>query len=199
MLHPIVSCAQILHKSRNFRMSEIPKKLQSYSESLRYPVYDSWLHFYEEDFRCDVYTEGLTPCLEHIKKFGGALTLDRSIGWCDNLEVQMDADKVNRHSRDIFAQNGIPYIINVRFGDEKSYPFCFRDIPKDSILFVGALGTQARADHKTIFYSGVCTMIETLEPRALLIYGSVDKRIFELCIARDITLVRYPSQKEVIR
>lgn len=91
MLHPIVSCAQILHKSRNFRMSEIPKK------------------------------------------------------------------------------------------------------------FVGALGTQARADHKTIFYSGVCTMIEMLEPRALLIYGSVDKRIFELCIARDITLVRYPSQKEVFR
>lgn len=199
MLHPIVSCAQILHKSRNFSMSEIPKELQSYSESLRYPVYDSWLHFYEEDFRCDVYTEGLTPCLEHIKNFGGALTLDRSIGWCDNLEIQTDADKVNRHSRDIFAQNGIPYIINVRFGDEKSYPFCFRDIPKDSILFVGALGTQARADHKTIFYSGVCTMIETLEPKALLIYGSVDKRIFELCIARDITLVRYPSQKEIIR
>ncbi|WP_295036893.1 hypothetical protein [uncultured Fibrobacter sp.] len=80
MLHPIVSCAQILHKSRNFSMSEIPKELQSYSESLRYPVYDSWLHFYEEDFRCDVYTEGLTPCLEHIKNFGGALTLDRSIG-----------------------------------------------------------------------------------------------------------------------
>ena len=41
MLHPIVSCAQILHKSRNFSMSEIPKELQSYSESLRYPVYDS--------------------------------------------------------------------------------------------------------------------------------------------------------------
>ena len=42
-------------------------------------------------------------------------------------------------------------------------------------------------------------MIETLEPRVLLVYGSVDKRILELCIARDIALVRYPSQKEVIR
>ena len=135
MRHPIVSCAQILHKGLNFDVSEIPEKLQSFSESLHYPVYDAWIHFYEEDEDCKIYTEGLSPHIDHIKKFAGAVSLDRSVGWCDDIEDQKNLNQVNKHSRKVFAANGIPYIANVRFGDEKSYPFCFDDIPQKSVLF----------------------------------------------------------------
>ena len=194
MRHPIVSCAQILHKGLNFDVSEIPEKLQSFSESLHYPVYDAWIHFYEEDEDCKIYTEGLSPHIDHIKKFAGAVSLDRSVGWCDDIEDQKNLNQVNKHSRKVFAANGIPYIANVRFGDEKSYPFCFDDIPQKSVLFVGAHGTQNRADYKAVFFSGICAMVERLHPKILLIYGSVDKRILSLCIKNDITLVQYPSQ-----
>lgn len=68
MRHPIVSCAQILHEGQNFDISKIPKKLQSFSESLHYPVYDALLHFYEEDEYCKIYHKGLSPYINHIKK-----------------------------------------------------------------------------------------------------------------------------------
>ncbi|SHH24153.1 protein of unknown function [Fibrobacter sp. UWCM] len=194
MRHPIVSCAQILYKGHGFNNDDIPEKLQSFSESLHYPVHDAWVHFYEEDEHCKTYTEGLALYLEHIKKFAGAISLDRSVGWSDNIEDQKNMNRVNKHSRKVFAENGIPYITNVRFGDKKSYSFCFEDIPQNSVLFVGAHGTQNRADYKAVFFAGICATVERLHPKILLIYGSVDKRILSLCIKNDITLVQYLSQ-----
>lgn len=194
MQHPIVSCAQILHEGQNFDISEIPEKLQSFSESLHYPVHDAWLHFYEEDEYCKIYHEGLSPYINHIKKFAGAVSLDRSVGWSDNIEDQKNMNQVNKHSRKVLAKNGIPYITNVRFGDKKSYPFCFQDIPQNSTLFVGEHGTQTFADYKATFYAGIEALIKILKPRALLIYGCVEERILNLCKKNDITLVQYPSQ-----
>ena len=197
MRHPIVSCAQILHEGQNFDISEIPEKLQSFSESLHYPVHDAWLHFYEEDEYCKIYHEGLSPYINHIKKFAGAVSLDRSVGWSDNIEDQKNMNQVNKHSRKVLAKNGIPYITNVRFGDKKSYPFCFEDIPQNSVLFVGAHGTQKRADYKVVFFAGICALVERLSPRVLLIYGSVNEWILNLCIKNNITLVQYPSQSSL--
>ena len=68
------------------------------------------------------------------------------------------------------------------------------DIPQNSVLFVGAHGTQNRADYKAVFFAGICATVERLHPKILLIYGSVDKRILSLCIKNDITLVQYLSQ-----
>ena len=198
MQHPIVSCAQILHKGYDFDKDYIPKKIQSFSESLHYPVYDAWLHFYEEDEKCKIYTEGLAPYLDHIKKFAGAVSLDRSNGWNDDLEDQKNMNQVNENSRKVFAKNGIPFVTNVRFGDAKSYSFCFQNIPQKSVLFVGSHGTQSYADFKVVLLAGVEAVIKWLHPRALLIYGVVDERILKVCIAKDITLVRYPSQCSVM-
>jgi hypothetical protein len=165
--------------------------------SLIYPDYGAWVHFYEDDNRSKVYTEGLYPYIEHIKKFAGAITLDRSIGWCDPLDVQKDADNLNKYSRKLFKANGIPYKINVRFGDENSYPFCFCDIPQKSILFIGNHGTQRYADYKAVQFAGTDELIKRLRPKILLVYGSIDKLIVEKCKNLGISLVRYPSQCEL--
>ena len=194
MQHPIVSYAQILYKGHHFNNKDFPEKIQSFTESLNNPVYEAWIHYYEEDNKCKIYTEGLSPYLNQIKKFAGTVSLDRSIGWSDKIDDQKELNKVNKHSREVFAENKIPYIINVRFGDQKSYPFCFQDIPQNSILFVGEHGTQTFADYKATFYAGIDTLIKILKPRALLIYGCVEERILDLCKKNDITLVQYPSQ-----
>lgn len=188
---------EILYRGKGFNEREIPKRVQSFSMSLNYPNYGAWLHYYEKEELSKAYTEGLSPYIHHIKKFSGSLTLDRSIGWCDPLDVQKDADKLNKHSREVFAANGIPYIINVRFGDEKSYPFCFHDIPENSTLFIGNHGTQRHADYKTVQFAGTMELIKRKSPRTLLVYGAVDKRIWNECEKRGVSLVRYPSQYEL--
>ena len=188
---------EILYKGKDFNESEIPAKVQSFSMSLVYPDYDAWLHYYEKEELCKAYTEGLSPYIEHIKKFPGSLTLDRSIGRCDSIDIQKYANNLNKHCQEIFQKNGIPYIINVRFGDKKSYPFCFHDISQNSILFIGNHGTQRFADYKAVQFAGTCELIKRKHPRILLVYGSVDKRILKECTEQRISLLRYPSQCEL--
>ena len=188
---------EVLYGANDFDESQIPTRVQSFSMSLAYPDYGAWLHYYEKEELCKAYTEGLSPYIEHIKKFMGSLTLDRSIGWCDYIDVQKDADNLNKHSRETLKKNGIPYIINVRFGDEMSYPFCFHDIPQNSILFIGNHGTQRYADYKAVQYAGTCELIKRKIPQILLIYGSVDKSILKKCSKQNISLIRYPSQCEL--
>lgn len=187
----------ILHRGPYFDERSIPDRIQSFSISQTYPDYGAWLHFYEKDEKCKAYTEGLTPHIGHIKKFLGSVTLDRSVGWCDPPDVQQDADNLNRFSRELFKANGIPYIINVRFGDENSYPFCFGGVPQNSILFIGNHGTQRYADYKAVQFAGTCELIKRLHPRVLLVYGGVNKKTLEVCMDRNISLVRYPSQCEL--
>lgn len=188
---------EILYRGKDFDETEIPKRVQSFSMSLTYPDYGAWLHYYEKEELCKAYTDGLSPHLKHVKKFPGSLTLDRSIGWCDHIDVQKDSDNLNKHSRELFEANGIPNIINVRFGDKKSYPFCFRNVPKNAVLFIGNQGTQRYADYKTVQFAGTMELIKRKNPRVLLVYGSVDKRILDECKKRDISLVHYPSQCEL--
>lgn len=188
---------EILYRVPHFEEREIPKRIQSFSMSLIYPDRGAWIHFFEKDNLCKAYTEGLTPYIEHFKNFLGCLSLDRSIGWCDPLDVQRDADNLNKYSRELFESNGIPYKINVRFGDKKSYPFCFRDVPKNTILFIGNHGTQRYADYRAVQFAGADELIKRKQPRILLVYGSVDKRILERCKEMGVSLVRYPSQCEL--
>ena len=188
---------EILYQGPNFDENVIPERIQSFSMSLTYPDYGAWVHFFEEEKKCKAYTEGLSPYIEHIKKFAGAISLDRSIGWCDPLDVQQDADNLNKYSQDLFKANGIPHIINVRFGDKKSFAFCFRDVPKKSIIFIGNHGTQRYADYKAVQFAGTDELIKRKQPRILLVYGSVDKQIVENCIKLQISLARYPSRCEL--
>jgi len=188
---------EILYRGANFDEKEIPQRVQSFSMSLIHPDYGAWLHFYEEEKKCKAYTEGLSPFIGHIKNFPGSITLDRSIGWCDPLDVQKDADNLNKYSRELFEVNGISYIINVRFGDKNSYPFCFRNVPQNSILFIGNHGTQRYADYKAVQFAGTDELIKRKRPQILLVYGCVDKRILEKCKNMGLSLVRYPSQCEL--
>lgn len=187
---------EILHWEKGFDIRKIPERLQSFSASLNHPDYGAHVHFFEDESRCPVYRNGLTPHLHHIRKFRGAVTLDRSLGWCDDLDVQRDADKLNRHSRPLFSENGIPYIVNIRFGDAKSYSFCFDEIPGGSALFVGTHGAMKRADFQIVQTAGVVELLHRLNPEVLLLYGHANERILQECRERGTTLVRYPSQCE---
>ena len=104
---------------------------------------------------------------------------------------------MNKHSRELFEANDIPNIINVRFGDKKSYHFCFRNVPQKAMLFIGNQGTQRYADYKMVQFVGTMELIKRKDPRVLLVYGSADKRIQNECERQEISLVRYPSQCEL--
>ena len=75
--------------------------------------------------------------------------------------------------------NGINVIPNVRWGDERTYSFCFDGIKKDSIICVGSVGGMKSKTNHYYFIKGFEKAIEVLRPKIVLIYGSEPKEITE--------------------
>lgn len=195
--YPYSSCAQILHKNANFAENAIPVRIQSFSQSLYNPDYGAFIHFFEEEKNCSAYKNSLDQYADHLRKFKGVFSLDNSIEWGAPLKDQIKANSLNIDSQKYFQQQGIACIRNVRFGDAKSYPFCFSEITEGATLIIGSHGTQRRKDYKIVLIAGACSLVESKKPDLLLVYGKVPEMLVNTCILSGTSLVRYPSQCEI--
>ena len=82
-------------------------------------------------------------------------------------------------------KNGIYVIANVRWGDERTYTteifndkVAFLELPKHSIVSIGTYGQIKSAESKRYFCEGLVAMIDELEPKVVLVYGSMPDSIF---------------------
>lgn len=122
---------------------------------------------------------------------------DASIGWCDPIELQKANAKFNKDCFKLFLENGFQCIQNVRFGDARSYDFCFNGIPPNALLAIGSHGALRRADYRLVFEAGLDELCTRKKPKKLLIYGYAPKKIFQRFINLGIMICRFPSEFEL--
>lgn len=72
---------------------------------------------------------------------------------------------------------GIKVIPNIRWSTPDSYEFCFEGEPKNSIIAIGKTGTQQDPIAKELFKKGFNETLKRLEPKAILMYGSMPDNI----------------------
>lgn len=80
----------------------------------------------------------------------------------------------NRWCGAYFASKGIPVIPTVSWGDETTFPFCFRGIPKGSTVAVSTYMVSAHHNHKDqkeFFLKGYNEMLQQLEPERIICYN----------------------------
>ena len=82
-------------------------------------------------------------------------------------------------------RKGVYVIPQVRWGSELTYTtdvfpekVAFLGVEKHSIVAIGTYGCSKTANDKKHLKAGLAAMIETLEPAAVLVYGSMNKSIF---------------------
>lgn len=178
-------------------MQILPRKLQPFSKSLSNPDFDAWVHFYEEDYKFSKFKKNPEAYLSHLSKFPGVITPDASIGWCDSLKTQRKNAEFNTGCANLFEKHGLNCIRNVRYGDAKSYDFCFKNVPNNSILAIGTHGALRRADYRLVLQAGLDELCTIKSPHTLLIYGYTPKDIFQKHIDSGIKVIRYPSEFEL--
>ena len=73
-----------------------------------------------------------------------------------------------------------------------SQPLAFLGVEKHSIVSIGTYGVVKTALEKQHFKAGLKAMIEYLEPRIVLVYGSMPKALFEE-VEKKTVFYRYPD------
>lgn len=123
--------------------------------------------------------------IKEFASYGGLIGLDCSLYRDSPLLAQMASVYRSRAIGYYFQQRGFIVIPNIRWGDERSYTtqylpekFAFLGVPKNYIVSIGTYGCIRGRDNRQHFRNGLVSMLETLSPQIVLVYGSMPDTIF---------------------
>ena len=83
-------------------------------------------------------------------------------------------------------------IPNVRWGDERSFEFCFQGLPTNDIVCISTHGCIRGYENKYYFKLGLDEMLRILKPKVVLVHGSMPDDVF-LDFINKAKFVRYES------
>lgn len=90
---------------------------------------------------------------------------------------------------------GVNVINNVRWSKD-TLDICFRGIPKNSIVAIGAVASRLKElKNRGDFEEYLIRMIEELQPHTILVYGSTNYACFKSLWTSGIKIVTYPSRR----
>lgn len=177
----------------------IPKGIVPFSEMERVAPEKFAVCEYENDRNFADLLRNPEEYVKELRKYQAFITPDASLYWDMPLAAQI-VNKYRNHVIGHYMQSqGIYTIPNVRWGDERTYttrfmkePLAFVGVEKHSIVSIGTYGVVKTKEEKSNFKSGLEAMLNYLEPKIILVYGSMPEDIFDEYnhVAR---FVKYPD------
>lgn len=174
----------------------LPKKVITFSKAMSRSCYDfdCWVMFYEHDRKFERLWRNPKQYLETLKKFKGIISPDFSLYRNMPLVMQMWNTYRNRALSVWLQNNGIEIIPNVRFGDERTFSFCFDGIEKGKTVAIGTLGCIRKKEDKIFFKVGLAYMVNRLSPKNIIVYGGVPDSIFKPYKDMGINIIAFESE-----
>lgn len=140
----------------------IPKKLVAYDVAKHLckqhkddPEYheNAFIHFYIDDCKFDNKRENIwifpEKALDTICHFDGIITPDFST--CIDFPIyikQFNTYRMRSYGA-LMSNLGIPFIHNVRWGDEDSWDYCFDGIPAGEMVAIGTVASGLKKNRKS--------------------------------------------------
>ena len=98
------------------------------------------------------------------------------------------------HAVAVWLQSeGVPVIANVRWGDERTYEPCCLGVPKGATIAIGSHGCIKLLQERGFFIRGLEYVVNTLNPKAIIVYGTAPDAIFGKYKAAGIRILQFDS------
>lgn len=137
--------------------------------------------------------------VEDLLRFKYVLPIDASLYRDAPLAVQVTNLYRSRAIGSYFQRKGINIIPLVRWGNEFTYTtkyfpekIAFLGVEKNSIITISTYGCIKSKEDKYHFSSGLYEMLKTLEPKTVLVYGSMPDSVFSPYLD-TCNFVNYPD------
>ncbi|MBR2404550.1 MAG: DUF4417 domain-containing protein [Clostridia bacterium] len=175
---------------------KLPKKVVTFSKAMTksWTDFDCWVVFYEHDKEIERLWNNPKQYLDKLKKFKGVISPDFSLYRNMSLVMQMWNTYRGRAVACWLQNNGVEIIPNVRFGDERTFSFCFDGIEENKTVAVGTHGCIKRKEDKIFFKIGLARMVQRLSPKTIIIYGSAPDSIFKPYKDMGINILAFESE-----
>lgn len=175
---------------------KLPKKVVTFSKAMTksWTDFDCWVVFYEHDKEFERLWNNPKQYLDKLKKFKGVISPDFSLYRNMPLVMQMWNTYRGRAVACWLQNNGVEIIPNLRFGDERTFSFCFDGIEENKTVAVGTHGCIKRKEDKIFFKIGLARMVQRLSPKIIIVYGSAPDNIFKPYRDMGIKIIAFESE-----
>jgi len=150
----------------------VPETLIAFSDTRTNLGDGSFIHTFEDDYKFEQIWRYPRRSLARVKAYGGAIAPDFSVYRAMPLAEQIHNVYRSRAIGYWWSQEGMTVIPSVRWGDSRTFEFCFDGIPKGSVVATGTHGCVKRRSDKQHFADGFLIMLERIRPKVVIIYGS---------------------------
>ncbi len=172
----------------------LPKKVISFSNAISSKDFNSWIHFYEDDWRFEKLWNNPQKYLSIIKRFKGIISPDYSLYYDMPLMYQGWNTYRGKALGYWLQENGVEIIPNVRWGDERTFELSTLGVEKNKTIAVGTHGCIKTIEGKQMFIRGFDYVVQALKPKNIIVYGRMPDKIFCLAKMYGINLIQFDSE-----
>lgn len=149
----------------------VPEKLIGFNYAKTSKDKDAGVHFYVDDYQFERVWNYPEKYVEVLSEYECILSPDFSLYM--DMPTPMKIWNIYR-SRQIgayYQSQGIRVIPTMSWAEAELFEYCFRGIPKGSIVSVSTIGVKEDPDALAIWREGMDEMIKQIEPAQILLYG----------------------------
>ena len=149
----------------------IPERLIGFNEAMTSTDNDAGVHFFLDDYQFERIWKEPRRYADALKKFGGVCSPDFSLYLDMPIPLQIYNTYRSRLIGQYFQSQGLKVIPTISWANKDSFEFCFKGIPKGSVVAISTLGVRKDKEALSIWQNGKKELIAQIEPSILLIYG----------------------------
>lgn len=156
----------------------IPKDMVPFDKRNVVKERDLAIDFYMHDVTFRQILTSTSKYLDELSRFAAVISPDCSLYRDMPLCLQITNTYMNRAVGFYLQKHGVYVIPNVRWGDERSFEFCFQGLPTNDIVCISTHGCIKGEENKYYFKLGLEEMLIVLKPQVVLVHGSMPNEVF---------------------
>lgn len=157
---------------------EIPERLIPFDKRKIEDGNHQALHFFMHDVTFPQIITNANRYIEDLRKFNFVISPDCSLYRDMPLCLQITNTYFNRAVGHYLQMRGLAVVADVRWGDERSFEFCFDGVPKNSIVAISTHGCIRSDEDKHYFRMGLIALLSKLHPKTVLVHGPMPEVVF---------------------
>lgn len=129
------------------------------------------VHFYLDDYQFERIWHNPEKYVDVLFEYDCILSPDFSLYMDMTMPLKIWNVYRSRQIGAYYQSKGIKVIPTISWAEKETFEFCFKGIPKGSIVSVSTIGVKENKDALKIWYDGMQEMIRQIEPSTIIVYG----------------------------
>ena len=129
------------------------------------------IHFYLDDYQFERVWNNPDEYIDILKQYECILSPDFSLYLDMPMPMKIWNIYRSRQIGQYYQSHGIKVIPTLSWAEKETFEFCFKGIPKGSVVSVSTIGVKQNKEALQIWKDGMDAMIKEIEPKTILIYG----------------------------